>query len=69
MGRKIKTLQETKNIFENSKTDFKSVLFTEEKLNNRLLKEFKKSSYSNDKLLLKLINLIENDIDQINKMK
>ena len=69
MGRKIETLQETKNIFENSETDFKSVLFTEEKLNNRLLKGFKKSSYSNDKLLLKLINLIENDIDQINKMK
>ena len=41
MGRKIKTLQETKNIFENSKKDFKSVLFTEEKLNNRLLKDIK----------------------------
>ena len=40
MGRKIKTLQETKNIFENLKTDLKSVLFSEEKLNNELLKIF-----------------------------
>ena len=40
MGRKIKTLQETKNIFENLKTDLKSVLFSEEKLNNGLLKIF-----------------------------
>ena len=43
--------------------------FSEEKLNNRLLKKFKKSSYSKDKLLLKLINLTENDIGQINKTK
>ena len=69
MRRKIKTLQETKNLFENLKTDFKSVLFSEEKLNNKLLKKFKNSSYSKDKLLLKLIKLIENDIDQINKTK
>ena len=45
------------------------MLFSEEKLNNRLLKKFKKLSYSKDKLLLKIINLIENDIDQINKTR
>ena len=45
------------------------MLFSEEKLNNRLFKKFKKLSYSKDKLLLKIINLIENDIDQINKTR
>ena len=44
-------------------------MFSEEKLNSRLFKKIKKSSHSKDKLLLKLINLIENDIDQINKTK
>ena len=39
MGRRINTLQETKNIFENLKTDVQSVLFSEEKLNNKLLKK------------------------------
>ena len=45
------------------------MLFSEEKLNNRLFKKCKKLSYSKDKLLLKIINLIENDIDQINKTR
>ena len=35
----------------------------------RLLEKLKKSSYSKDKLFLKVINLIENDINQINKTK
>ena len=35
----------------------------------RLLKKLKKSYYSKDKLLLKLISLIENYIDHINKTK
>ena len=69
MENKTKALQEAKSIFENLKTDTKNVLFSEEKLNMRLLKKLKKSSYSKDKLLLKTINLIENDIDQINKTK
>ena len=64
-----KALQEAKNIFENLKTDRKSVLFSEKKLNMRLLKKLKRSSYSKYKLLLKLINLIENGIDQTNKTK
>ena len=36
---KPKTLQEAKNIFENLKIDTKSVLFSEEKLNMRLLRK------------------------------
>ena len=67
MENKPKTLQEAKNIFEKLKTGPKSVLFSEEKLDKRLLKMLKKSSYGKDNLLLKLINLVENNIDQINK--
>ena len=35
----------------------------------RLKKKLKKSGYSKNKLLLKLLNLIENDIRQINQAK
>ena len=69
MENKSNALQEAKNIFENLKTDTKGILFSEEKLNMRLLEKLKKSSYSKDKLFLKLINLIENDINQINKTR
>ena len=69
MENKSNALQEAKNIFENLKTDTKGILFSEEKLNMRLLEKLKKSSYSKDKLFLKLINLIENYINQINKTR
>ena len=39
---KIKTIQETKNIFEKSKTDPKSILFSVDKINVKLLKKLKK---------------------------
>ena len=42
MENKPKALQKVKNIFENLKADTKSVLFSEEKLNIRLLKKLKK---------------------------
>ena len=66
MERKIKTLREGKNIFGNLKSDPKSVLFSEDKINNILLKKFNWSTYVRDKQLLKLINLLEDDIDWIN---
>ena len=69
MENEPKTLQEAKNIFEKLKTDTKSVLFSEEKIDKWLLKKLKKSSSGKNNLLLKLINLIENDIDQTNKTK
>ena len=53
---KVKTLQEAKNMFENLKTDEKSVLFSEGKLSLKLLKKLKESSYVNEKKLLKLVN-------------
>ena len=69
MENKPKTLEETKKLFENLKTDRKSVLFSAEKINKGLFKKLKKSEYVKDKLFLKLINLIENGIDLINKTK
>ena len=42
MERKIKTLQEIKNVFENLKTDPKSILFSVDKRNIKLLKTSKK---------------------------
>ena len=39
MESKIKTLQKTKNIFEKLKTDPKSKLFSEDKINVKLLKK------------------------------
>ena len=67
MENKPKTLQEAKNIFKKLKTEPNTVLFSEEKIDKPLFKKLKKSSYGKDNLLLKLINLVENDIDQINK--
>ena len=42
MKNRLKTLQETKNIFENLKADIKSILFSGEKTDKRLLKKLKK---------------------------
>ena len=54
---KIKTLKKAKNIFTALKTDPNSILFSEEKIDNRLLKKLQKSKYEKDSLLLKLIRL------------
>ena len=62
MKNKEKVLKETKNMFEKLKIDLKSFLFSEEKLYKQLLKKLKKSSYSKNKLLLRLINLAEQKI-------
>ena len=62
MKNKEKVLKETKNMFEKLKIDLKSLLFSEEKLYKQLLKKLKKSSYSKNNLLLRLINLAEQKI-------
>ena len=54
-----KFLQKAKNIFKNLKTDPNSILFSEEKIDNRLVKKLKKSKYATVFLLLKLIGLVE----------
>ena len=63
------SFKKQKNIFKNFKTDLNSVLFSEEKTDNRLVKKFlKKSKYAKDPLLLKLIRLVEQSIDDEEKI-
>ena len=64
MEHKVKALQETKTIFNELKTDPKSVLLSIEKLETKLLKKLKKN-----KQLLKLIDFLENNIKKINNDK
>ena len=64
MEHKVKALQETKTIFNELKTDPKSVLLSIEKLETKLLKKLKKN-----KQLLKLIHFLENNIKKINNDK
>ena len=54
-----KVLQNTKSLFKKLKTHPASIIFSEELLNNRLLKKLKKSEYGIDWQLLKLINLAD----------
>ena len=62
MEHKVKSLQETKTIFNELKTDSKSAWFSIDELDTKLLKKLKKSMYTKDKQLLKLIDLLENNI-------
>ena len=52
-----------KKLFNSLQIDSKSVLFTEEKLNDKLLKRLKKSTYKKDKEFVKDFNLLENKKD------
>ena len=61
-------LQKAKNIFSSLKTDPNSVLFSEEKIDTRLLKKFKKSKYAKDSLFLKLIYLVDNKLEDEEKV-
>ena len=65
-----KVLQKAKNIFKNLKTDPNSVQFSEEKIDNRLVKNLKKkkSRHAKDSLLLKLIGIAEQSIDDEEKI-
>lgn len=55
-----KLFKKAKNILTTLKTDPSSVMFSEEKIDSRLLKILKKSKYGKDTLLLKLILLADN---------
>ena len=63
-----KLLQKTKNIFSSLKTDPNSVLFSEKKVDTKLLKIFKKSKYAKDSLLLKIIYLVDNKLEHEEKV-
>ena len=67
MESKQNILQKTNIVFESLKTDEKSVLFSYKKLNLKIFKKVWKSTYVNDKKLLKLINVAENSIEEFNK--
>ena len=56
-------MDKLKKLFNSLKIDSKSVLFTEEKLNEKLLKRLKKSIYKKDKEFVKDFNLLENKED------
>lgn len=58
-----KLFKKAKNIFTSLKTDPSSVMFSEEKIDSRLLKILKKSKYGKDTLLLKLILLADNVLE------
>ena len=58
-----KLIQKARNIFTNLKTDPNSVLFSEEKIHQRLFKKLKKSKYDKDSLFLKLILLADNRLE------
>ena len=58
-----KALQKAKNLFTSLKTNPNSVLFSEEKIDARLLKKFKKSRYAKNSLLVKLIFLADKKLD------
>ena len=62
MEYKVKSLQETKTIFNELKTDPKSAWCSIDELDTKLLKKLRKSMYTKDKQLLKLIDLLENNI-------
>ena len=57
-----KLIQKARNIFSNLKTDPNSILFSEEKIDERLFKIVKKSKYLKDSLFLKLILLADNKL-------
>ena len=63
-----KALQKAKNLFTSLKTNPNSVLFSEEKINARLMKKFKESRYAKNSLLLKLIFLADKKLDDEEKV-
>ena len=55
-----KLFKKAKNLFNLLQIDPSSVIFAEEKLDEKLLNRLKKSKYDTDKLLFKLVNLTDN---------
>ena len=53
-------LGKLKTLFRNLQTDAKSVLFTEEKINEKLFKKLKKSKYDKD---ITFVNLFDGNVN------
>ena len=47
-NKKLDLLAQAKNIFEDLKTDDSHVLFTEDKINDKIFKKLKRSSHNKD---------------------
>ena len=62
MEHSVKALPETKTIFNELKTDPKGILFLIDELDTKLINELKRSPYTKDTQLLKLIDYLENNI-------
>ena len=58
-----KLIHKARDMFTSLKTDPNSALFSEEKIDERLFKKFKKSKYAKDSILLKIINLVDIKLD------
>ena len=54
-----KIFKKAKRLFDSLKTDPASIIFAEEFLDNRLLRKLKRSTYTADKQLYKLVNLAD----------
>ena len=62
MEHKVKTLQETRTILNELKKNPNSILISIDEIDIKILKKLKKSLCSKDKQLLKLTDLLENNI-------
>ena len=62
-----KLLLKAKNIFSSLKTNPNSILFSEEKIDTRLLKNLKKSKYAKDSLLLELTYIANTKLEDEEK--
>ena len=62
-------MENLKKLFSKLQTDSKSVLFTEEKLSNKLLQKLRKSKYNKDKEFVNSFNLLENKEDLFKRKK
>ena len=58
-----KLIHKARDMFTSLQNDPNSVLFSEEKIDERLFKKFKKSKYAKDSILLKIINLVDIKLD------
>ena len=58
-----KLIHKARDMFTSLKTDPNSVLFSEEKIDERLFKKFKRSKYAKDSISLKIINLVDIKLD------
>ena len=63
-----KAVTKAKIVFSSLKTDPNSVLFSEEKIDTRLLQKLKESKYAKDSPLFKVIYLVDNKLEDEEKV-